>query len=341
MTSHAPVKLWRTIHSRIIGSPACLGLRGMSSQTQDGAKKIGFIGVGAMGKPMATNLLTSGLDVVISDSNKDALDYFQSKGASVVSSPAELAKTQNLSAIVSMLPSAAHVKEVYTGNKGILSVDKVEPSLFIDCSTTGPECAREISQILSKLEHKIDFIDAPVSGGVPGATSGTLTFMCGGEKAAFEKARQYLSIMGKNIVHCGSVGAGQATKLCNNLVLGITMAGLSEGLALGQKLGLNLEQLSAVFNTSSARCWSSDTYNPCPGVMQGVPSSRNYENGFMTSLMIKDIRIASEAAKNVQMGLPLGEEALGLYKTIEDDDLGQKDFGFIYRHIYKGEGHKK
>ena len=313
-------------------------------------EKVGFVGLGNMGRNMAANLLKRGFDIVAYDRNEQALAGMDTEGGSEVrfaSSPADLVRTPGLTAVFTMLPSSAHVREVYTGPEGFLSAaaSDIAPTLFVDCSTTGPECAEELAGLVEggACGAGATFVDAPVSGGVPGASAATLTFMVGARTpAAFERAKVKLSVMGKNVTHCGDVGAGQSTKLCNNLVLGISMAAVAESIALGQSLGLCPKMLSDVFNTSSARCWSSDTYNPCPGVMAAVPSAREYDGGFATDLMCKDLRMARDASEGKAGGgahgggLRLGREALGLYEAMQADGRGAKDFSSIYRYIYKG-----
>ena len=296
-----------------------------------------------MGRPMCENLIKSGQRVVVCDKSEQVLKDFEALGAQVVNTPLDLAKVEGLSTIISMLPSADHVKDVFLGESGILSANTndIQPSLFIDCSSTGPECSLFLQNRLQEetAEKNFTFVDAPVSGGVPGAQAATLTFMVGTpSEETFGRVQDVLvPTMGKQAVHCGSTGAGQSTKLCNNLVLGITMAGVSEAMALGQKLGLDPENLSKVFNSSSAQCWSTSLYNPCPGVMQGVPSSRNYENGFLTELMIKDLTSAQQAAQGAKANIYLGELANNLYQKMQSSHE-RKDFSAIYKYIYDGKG---
>ncbi len=288
--------------------------------------------------PMCKNLVASGANVVVCDSSEAALAQFESEGVRVARTPAELARVPGLKTVISMLPSAPAVESVFFGDQGLLSVPDPEPEFFIDCSSTGPECSVKLQSVLDEKNRatgsKIEFVDAPVSGGVPGATAATLTFMVGASSPeAFARVDETLvPVMGKQAVHCGTTGAGQSTKLCNNLVLGITMAGVCEAMALGQKLGLDLENLSKVFNTSSAQCWSTTVYNPCPGVMQGVPASRDYENGFLTELMIKDLTSAQAAAEGANADFMMGKLANELYQK----SVPRKDFSALYKYIYKG-----
>ena len=176
-------------------------------------------------------------------------------------------------------------------------------------------------------------VDAPVSGGVGGAEAGTLTFMVGGTDDAFERSKAVLEIMGANIVHCGGVGTGEVAKLCNNLVLGISMAGVCEAMNLGVQMGIDKKKLADIMNTSTARCWSSDTYNPCPGVMEGVPASRGYEGGFGSALMQKDLGLVMDAGKTMGAPLPMGASAHQLYSFMSAHGAGQKDFGALYEFL--------
>ncbi|KAL4420155.1 hypothetical protein ABPG77_008291, partial [Micractinium sp. CCAP 211/92] len=221
---------------------------------------------------------------------------------------------------------------------------ELHPHLLVDCSTIDPITSREVAAAAAAAqlhpnaveEHDGQraplMIDAPVSGGVPGAQAGNLTFMCGGPQAAVDAARPLLEAMGKRIIYCGSNGTGQTAKLCNNLVLGVSMAAVSEGLALGKQLGLDPRLLSEIFNTSSARCWSSEIYNPVPGVVEGVPSSRGYHGGFSSQLMVKDLSLILKAAEHCGAPVPLTAEARKLYSQV-DPSL---DFSAIYKQLYKG-----
>lgn len=279
---------------------------------------------------MASNLLKAGFPLVVYDLNQAALKKLQDKGAKVVASPKEVAAQAEK--IVTMLPASAHVEEVYSGSNGIFSAVK-QGTLLIDASTIDPSVSKKVNA--KALEHKALMADAPVSGGVGGAEAGTLTFMVGGSQEAFEGAKELLSAMGKNIVHCGGPGSGQAVKICNNLVLAISMIGVSEAMNLGVNLGLDPKLLAKIFNTSSARCWSSDTYNPVPGVMENVPASRGYTGGFGVDLMAKDLGLAVNAAKTAQAPLPLGNVALQVYKTISQQGAGTKDFSYAFEFLQK------
>ncbi len=188
-----------------------------------------------------------------------------------------------------------------------------------------------MSYISHILAAQFRLVDAPVSGGVGGAEAGTLTFMVGGADADFEAAKEFLAKMGKNIVHCGAPSTGQVAKICNNLVLGISMAAVSEAMNLGVKMGIDAEKLAGIINTSSGRCWSSDTYNPHPGVIPTAPSNRDYEGGFGTDLMLKDMGLAADAAKSVNAPLPTGAVAASLYSVMSNNGMGRKDFSAVYK----------
>ena len=278
----------------------------------------------------------------------------------VARSPADVALDCRV--LITMLPSSPHVLDVYTNEKtGILSAFPIprssstrpahsastsspQPStstpLFIDSSTIDPLTARTLASLAS--DHSCAMVDAPVSGGINGAEAATLTFMVGGTPSAFSAAQSYLSRMGRNIVHCGSAGTGQTAKVCNNLVLAVSMAAVSEAMVLGQRLGMDAKKLAGIFNTSTARCWASDTYNPVPGVQAGVPSGRDYVGGFGSDLMRKDLGLAREAAKGVGMEVEMGERVWRMYEDIGKKGWGQKDFSIIYQHLMQraqqGEG---
>lgn len=281
---------------------------------------------------MANNLLKAGYEVIAFDVNHSNLSKFESSGGKSAENPRVVAAAVQI--VITMLPSNPHVRQVYMGDKGILSEGGARSgSLLIDCSTCEPAVCKEVAQAANK--RGITLVDAPVSGGTIGAEQATLTFMVGGPDDGFQSAKSILGHMGKKVVHCGDVGMGQAAKLCNNLVLGITMAAVCEGHALADRLGLDQKMLAEILNTSSARCWSSDTYNPCPGVMDGVPSSRGYTGGFACDLMLKDLGLATSAAFNSQpkLGLPMAGLALQLYSQMSARGGSQKDFSGLYEHI--------
>lgn len=286
-----------------------------------------------MGAPMARNLLKAGYQVVAYDVSSSSLSALVAHGATAATSPAAVAAAAGT--VITMLPSSPHVRSVYQGEAGILS--KSQGQLLIDCSTIEPSVAKEVAAAAAAKGSRL--VDAPVSGGTIGAEQATLTFMVGGQQDAFDDASVYLQKMGKKVVYCGDVGMGQAAKLCNNLVLGISMAAVCEGHALASRLGLDQKRLAEILNTSSGRCWSSDTYNPCPGVMEGVPASRGYTGGFACDLMIKDLSLASAAAlsSNPKLGLPMGGLALQLYLQMSANGGARKDFSGLYEHLVSTE----
>lgn len=291
-------------------------------------QKIGFIGLGNMGAHMANNLLKNDHTVQVFDLNKEAIQKVVNNGGKV-STPLDIAKECDV--IVTMLPSSPHVKKVYCDpSEGLLTA--VRPgTLLIDSSTIDPGTAKYVAEEANSKDTIM--VDAPVSGGVGGAEMGTLTFMVGGSESAFNRAKPILSNMGQNIVHCGDAGTGQVAKVCNNLVLGISMFAVSEGMNLGVKSGMDAKKLAGIFNTSSARCWSSDTYNPCPGVMESVPASNGYKGGFGVDLMKKDLSLALSASEDAKSAIPLGNMVHEMYGQISEGGNGKKDFGYAYEYI--------
>ena len=292
---------------------------------------IGFIGLGNMGAPMAHNLLKAGHQLSVFDLNAAAVENLVGAGALPVDSPTAIAQG-NAELIITMLPAAAHVKSVYLGANGLIASSRAGVML-IDCSTIDPHSAREVAK--AAAEHGNPMLDAPVSGGTGGAAAGTLTFMVGGSDADFDRAQPILAAMGKNIVHCGAAGNGQVAKVANNMLLGISMIGVAEAMALGVALGMDAKTLAGVINTSSGRCWSSDTYNPFPGVLDNVPSSRGYSGGFGSDLMLKDLGLATEAAKQVRQPVVLGALAQQLYQSFSAQGHGGLDFSAIINQYRK------
>jgi 3-hydroxyisobutyrate dehydrogenase len=292
---------------------------------------IGFIGLGNMGAPMAHNLLKAGHQLSVFDLNAAAVDNLVGAGALPVDSPTAIAQG-NAELIITMLPAAPHVKSVYLGENGLIASARAGVML-IDCSTIDPHSAREVAK--AAAEHGNPMLDAPVSGGTGGAAAGTLTFMVGGSDADFDRAQPILAAMGKNIVHCGAAGNGQVAKVANNMLLGISMIGVAEAMALGVALGMDAKTLAGVINTSSGRCWSSDTYNPFPGVLDNVPASRGYSGGFGSDLMLKDLGLATEAAKQVRQPVILGALAQQLYQSFSVQGHGGLDFSAIINQYRK------
>ncbi|GLG83546.1 3-hydroxyisobutyrate dehydrogenase [Acinetobacter calcoaceticus] len=285
---------------------------------------IAFIGLGNMGGRMAHNLLKAGIKVYGYDLSEVAIQHFAEAGGVVCDSPQTAVKEADV--VISMLPAAKHVKEVYLGENGVLEVLKAG-SLCIDSSTIDPQTIKDIAAVAHSKNIKI--CDAPVSGGTIGAQAGTLTFMVGADDQTFNEVKPVLSHMGKNIVHCGDVGAGQIAKICNNLILGISMAAVAEGMALGVKLGIDPQALAGVINSSSGRCWSSDVCNPWPHINENAPASRGYQDGFATQLMLKDLGLAVEAAGQVKQPVVLGGMVQQLYQQMCMRGNANLDFSSI------------
>ncbi|KVI03458.1 probable 3-hydroxyisobutyrate dehydrogenase, mitochondrial [Cynara cardunculus var. scolymus] len=306
-------------------------------------ERVGFIGLGNMGSRMASNLIKAGYNVAVHDINLSVIKMFSDKGISVKGSPREVAEMSDV--VITMLPSPSHVLDVYTGPNGLLNGGNlVRPWLFIDSSTVDPQTTRKLSSAVSNcalIEKKDSWetpvmLDAPVSGGILAAETGTLTFMVGGPEEVYKATEPIFSSMGKNTIYCGNAGTGSAAKICNNLSMAVSMLGVSEAFVLGQSLGITASTLTKIFNSSTARCWSSDTYNPVPGVIDGVPSSRNYDGGFASTLMAKDLNLASSSAKELGLKCPLASEAKDIYAKLCEDGHGTKDFSCAFRHFYSG-----
>lgn len=293
---------------------------------------IGFIGLGNMGAPMARNLLRAGYRLTVFDLSAAAVASLVNTGATAAPSIIDIAQS-DVELIITMLPAASHVREVYLGEQGLLS--GVAPGVrLIDSSTIDPMTARDVAA--AALQQGNPMLDAPVSGGTGGAEAGTLTFMVGGDNTDYDGALSVLQSMGKNVVHCGPAGNGQAAKVANNMLLAISMIGVAEAMNLGVSLGMDPKVLAGVINTSSGRCWSSDTYNPYPGVIEGAPASRNYTGGFGTDLMLKDLGLATEAAKQQKQPIILGALAQQLYQMFSSQGHGAMDFSAIIK-LYSGE----
>lgn len=289
---------------------------------------IGFIGLGHMGAPMAHNLVKHGQQVIVFDLNQKAVATLVEAGAKSAVSLAELAAMADV--IITMLPTGHDVKAVYSGTEGILQYVK-KGTLLIDSSTIAVDDARTLHQLASAAN--IFMIDAPVSGGVAAATAATLTFMVGGSTQDFERAKPILSLMGKAVIHAGAIGNGQAAKLCNNMLLGISMIAVSETFALAEKLGLDAKKLFEISSQSSGQCWSMTSYCPFPGVLPQVPSSNGYQPGFTVAMMLKDLRISQMAAQSVGASTPLGAEAMALYTLFNNLGSGALDFSAIIKMI--------
>ena len=289
---------------------------------------IGFIGLGNMGGPMAQNLLKAGHTLTVFDLSKEAVAKLVDAGATAAEKASDVVK--GAAFVVTMLPAGQHVKSVYLGEEGLLA-QAAKGTLFIDSSTIDVPAAREV--IAAAGAAGMQMVDAPVSGGVGGAEAGTLTFMVGGEASAFEKAKPVLDVMGKNIFHAGQAGNGQVAKVCNNMILGISMIGVCEAFSLGEKLGLDAQTLFDISSTASGQCWSMTSYCPVPGPVPTAPSNRDYQPGFTAGMMLKDLRLAQDAATSVKAATPLGAAAEQLYTLMEAAGADSLDFSGIIKLI--------
>lgn len=290
--------------------------------------KIGFIGLGNMGGPMVANLIAAGHKVNAFDISADAVKRAGEAGALVAPNAAAAAAGAGI--VITMLPAGKHVRSVYLdGDKVMDAVAK--GSLLIDCSTIDVTTA--IEMIGDAGTRGLEMIDAPVSGGVGGAQEGTLTFMCGGTDSAFARARPILETMGKNIFHAGDAGAGQAAKVCNNLMLAIQMISVSEGFGLAEKLNLDKQKLFDIASTATSQCWSMTSYCPVPGPVPTSPANRDYAAGFTVAMMLKDLKLAQEAATAAGANTPLGTQATEMYDVFAAAGNEGLDFSAIFRHI--------
>jgi 3-hydroxyisobutyrate dehydrogenase len=294
--------------------------------------KIAFIGLGNMGAPMARNLLKAGYQLHLFDLNTAVLAELAALGGRISESPKHAAQGSDL--VITMLPAAAHVRSVYLGEDGVLAgIAAGVPA--VDCSTIDPQTIRDVAAAAAK--QGVVLGDAPVSGGTGGAQAGTLTFMVGASAEHFEVLKPVLARMGKNIVHCGDIGTGQIAKICNNMLLGISMIGVAEAMALGNSLGIDTGILANIINSSTGRCWSSEIYNPWPGVVETAPASRGYTGGFGADLMLKDLGLATEAARAAHQPVILGALAQQLYQSMSQRGEGGKDFSAIIEGYRKAE----
>lgn len=289
---------------------------------------IGFIGLGHMGSPMARNLLKNGHQVSVYDVSLEAVDSLEQAGAKATQSLNELCQSADI--IITMLPTGEHVREVCLGEKGLFANAK-PATFFIDSSSIAVDTAREINQQASLA--KMQMIDAPVSGGIAAAEAGSLTFMVGSSEENFARAKPILEAMGKNIIHAGPSGNGQAAKICNNMILGITMIGVSEAFMLGKKLGLDPQKFFEISSRASGQCWSMTNYCPVPDILPNVPANRDYAPGFTSAMMLKDLRLSQTAAQTVGAATPLGAEATALYTLFNNLGHSQLDFSAIIKLI--------
>lgn len=294
--------------------------------------KVAFIGLGHMGGPMAANLVKAGHEVTGFDVAPPALEAAKANGVSIADSGAEAAKSAEV--VITMLVSGAQVLDVYPALLEAASPD----TLFIDSSTIDVDSARKARELAVNAGHR--GMDAPVSGGVMGAEAGSLTFMVGADASDFEQARPLLEVMGKKVVHCGDSGAGQAAKICNNMILGISMIAVSEAFVLGEKLGLSNQALFDVSSTASGQCWALTTNCPVPGPVPGSPANRDYQPGFAGSLMAKDLGLALEALQSTGTDAKLGTMAAEIYRHFADEGGAGLDFSGIIKTIRENSGAK-
>lgn len=292
---------------------------------------IAFIGLGNMGGPMAKNLAEAGHTVYVSDLSKEAVARAVDAGCVATSSIGEAVSKGDV--VISMLPNGAIVKSVYLGEGGVLE-SATKGAILIDCSTIDVASAKDV--ISKAKDAGFGMVDAPVSGGTAAADAGTLTFMVGGEKDAFESAKPYLDIMGKNIFHAGQAGNGQVAKIANNMLLGISMIATSEAFNLAERNGLDAQTFFDISSTASGQCWAMTSYCPAPGPVATAPSNRDYQPGFAAAMMLKDLRLAQEVAQQSKTATPLGAQAEALYALMEAAGKDAMDFSAIMKMI-KGE----
>jgi 3-hydroxyisobutyrate dehydrogenase len=290
--------------------------------------RIGFIGLGNMGLPMALNLLKGGHQVEGFDLNGAAVEKLVAAGGASVGGVNVAASRADV--VITMLPAGAHVREVYLGPGGIVESANAG-TLLIDCSTIDVDSARVV--IAAAEAAGLHMIDAPVSGGVGGAQAATLTFMVGGSENAFARAQSLLALMGKTIVHAGGAGNGQAAKICNNMILGVSMIAVSESFVLAEKLGLDAQKLFDIASKSSGQCWSMTSYCPVPGPVPASPANRDYQAGFTAAMMLKDLKLAQDAARSAGVATPLGAEAAALYGLYAAHGEDARDFSGIIRFL--------
>ena len=289
---------------------------------------IGFIGIGKMGLPMMGNLISSGHSVIAYDLSSEAIRSAVKRGAASAKNIEDAINNREI--IITMLPAGEDIREVYLNENGIISKAK-EGTLFIDCSTVDIDSAVSVSA--EALVNGMEMVDAPVSGGVRGAEQGTLTFMVGGSELAFTLANPILKSMGKNVVHAGDAGRGQAAKICNNLLLGISMAAVCEAFALADKLGLDRQTLFNISSNATGQCWALNSYCPVPGPVPTSPANNQYAPGFTSSMMLKDLALSQVAANSVGLKTELGAHAERLYRNFCESGNADIDFSGIFEMI--------
>ncbi|WP_058534394.1 3-hydroxyisobutyrate dehydrogenase [Legionella saoudiensis] len=293
--------------------------------------KIGFVGLGHMGLPMAMNLVKAGHQVTGYDLQPSALQSFAASGGLIANNVVEVAHGQEV--VITMLQTGQQVLQVCQGAEGLLSSIPMG-ALFIDCSTIDVNSSREVHQLAT--ERQIQVVDAPVSGGTAGASAGTLTFMVGGEERAFQTAKPILAAMGQKIIHTGIAGSGQAAKICNNMILGISMVAISEAFVLAEQLNLSPQKLFEVVSNASGQCWAMTKYAPVAGILDNVPANNDYKPGFAAAMMLKDLLLSQDCAHAVNTNTPLAAKATALYQQFIDQGFGDTDFSAIIKLIAQG-----
>ena len=288
--------------------------------------EIAFIGLGNMGSGMAANLVKAGHGVRAFDLNASAVEALVSKGAAAAVSLEDA--ITGADAVVTMLPAGPHVTSVYTGEDGVLALARRD-AVLMDCSTIDVDTARKVGE--AAAAKGFSFVDAPVSGGVAAAEGGTLTFMVGGPETAFAKAEPFLSAMGKAVIRAGDAGAGQAAKICNNMLLAITMIGTCEAMNLAIKLGLDPQNFFDIASKASGQSWSMTSYCPVPGPVPAAPSNRDYKPGFATPMMLKDLKLAMATAQSAGVSTPLGAQAEALYQMLNSSGVAHRDFSGVIK----------
>lgn len=290
--------------------------------------RIGFVGLGHMGNPMVKNLLRHDHHVIVFDVVRDAVEGLVDAGAQPARTLSDVCKDTDI--IFTMLQQGQQVRDVCISPQGLFA--HAQPNtLFIDCSSIDVTTSRELTQFA--IQRGFEMIDAPVSGGVVGAAAGTLTFMVGGDEQSFERAKPILEALGKRLVHAGAAGNGQVAKICNNLILGISMVAVSEAFCLAEKLGLSAEKLFEISSNASGQCWAMTSYCPIPGLVPQAPSNRDYMPGFSAAMMLKDLHLSQEAAQSVQAETSLGKVATHLYDIFVSKGNGEMDFSAIIKMI--------
>lgn len=307
-------------------------LRHYFQHMENSMAKIGFVGLGHMGLPMAMNLVKAGHQVTGYDIQQTALQLFSHAGGMIAQNLHEAAEEKDV--LITMLQNGPQVVNVCHGSNGLFQSAK-KGALFIDCSTIDVNSSRELHHLAK--QHQLAVVDAPVSGGVAGAAAATLTFMVGGEEKAFQAAQPVLGAMGQKIIHTGGAGSGQAAKICNNMILGISMIAISEAFVLAEHLQLSPQKLFEVVSSASGQCWAMTKYAPVPGVLENVPANNDYKPGFAAAMMLKDLLLSQDSAQSVNVKTPLGARATSIYQHFIDQGLGNADFSAIIKLISQGE----